>query len=478
MTFVPSPQKFRPIKARFEEREFGSEFNRWEMQLLLDFSQAKREVQTVISGTVIADCKLGRGQFILIPGPYLTQDYVLCVCPLGIPVPANLSYVRVYGQRRSLRNRYEILVESILPAKMKMPLEPEIDFKEFQDLLLIQWAGIASPLRELLAFEIVSSPPLQPLGQIGGLNVSLYDGTALKLSKKLLKSLGNMIPTTLQRGKSCSLTVPEMQVRLDLPPYAWRFRSADADKPLDESMKNLLEKRKSDRFSEISIGLGSDKNAPATLYDPTVVMVDQPTLLLPNAEMRKINVDPPLEVTKYLITAQMLCPTVGRREEDFTRVLTEASSKIVEVAKSYDLTSEVRRHGIFDPNSYGKPQSILRLALASARTSSQVEIDSTSTMKAFDDIYLKNFKIIYEEWPNLFTSKGIEMASLKNELDRQILRFITDSETSEVGVGFHLIEEHFVNQDKFKLLESIGRLLDKGKIREEKTDVFRSVPLD
>jgi hypothetical protein len=478
MTFIPSPQKFRPIKARFEDREFGSEFNRWELQLLLDFSEAKKGVQTVISGTVVADWKLGRGQFILIPGPYLTQDYVLCVCPSGISVPANSSYVRVYGRRRIFGNRYEILVESIIPAKMKMPYEPEIDFKEFQDVLLIQWAGIASPLRELLAFEIVSSPPLRALSQIGGLNISLYDGTASRLSKKLLQSIGNIIPRTLERGKSCSITLPEMQVHLNLPPYAWSFKSADADKPLEESMRNLLESRKSERFSEISIGLGSDRNAPVSLYDPTVALVDQPTLLLSNAEMRKINVDPPLEVTKYLITTQMFCPTVGRTEEDFMRVLNEASSKIVEVAKSYDLASEVRRHGIFDPNSYGKPQSILRLALASARTSSQIEIDHNSTIKAFDDYYLENFKIVYEEWPNLFTSKGIEMVSLKSELERQILRFITDNETSEAGVGFHLIEEHFINQDKFKLYESVGHLLDKGKIREVKTNVFRSVPLD
>ena len=197
-----------------------------------------------------------------------------------------------------------------------------------------------------------------------------------------------------------------------------------------------------------------------------------------SAEKRNTNVDPPLEVTKYLITTQMLYPTVGKREEDFMNILNEASSKIVEVAKSYDLTPEVRRHGIFDPNSYGKPQSVLRLALASARASSQIEIDNASTMKVFNDYYLENFKIVYEEWPNLFTSKGIEMATLKNELDRQILRFITDNETKEVGVGFHLIEEHFLNQDKFKLKESIDRLLDMGKIREAKWNVFRSVPLD
>ena len=207
-------------------------------------------------------------------------------------------------------------------------------------------------------------------------------------------------------------------------------------------------------------------------------MVDQPTILLSSAEKRNTNVDPPLEVTKYLITTQMLYPTVGKREEDFMNILNEASSKIVEVAKSYDLTPEVRRHGIFDPNSYGKPQSVLRLALASARASSQIEIDNASTMKVFNDYYLENFKIVYEEWPNLFTSKGIEMATLKNELDRQILRFITDNETKEVGVGFHLIEEHFLNQDKFKLKESIDRLLDMGKIREAKWNVFRSVPLD
>jgi hypothetical protein len=476
LEFIPKPKRFRPIKARFWEREFGAEFNRWEFTLLKDFNQAKLAKYPVISGTVITDSKLGKERFLLIPAPYLNQDFVFCVCPPSISLPSDWSYVTISGKKRWLRDHYEIWVDDISPIKLETPSKPEIEFKDFQESLLLQWSGIESPLRELLAFEFISSPALPMLQQTGGLNLSMYDGTGIGLSKKLLRYFRRVIPPEMVRGKSGLVRVPWMSAAIRLRSFSWSFKVADGDKPLNQSFVHFLSNRNSRRFSEISVGLGSDKGAPTFLYEPLISMVDQPTLLPPSAEKRRINIDPPLEVTKYIVTTHLFYPTIGETQDDFMKVLDEASSKIIQLAKKKDVPHLVRRHSLFDPNYYGKPQSMLRIALAFARVHGKNAIDTSWTMKAVDDFYVKNMELITEAWPDYFTSKGVETASLKSELDKQVLRFVTDNETKDTGVGFHLIEEHFINRNSFDLRNSLMHLEEKGKIYEKKRDVFRSIP--
>jgi len=187
MTFIPKPKTpkvvrttdiFKPIRPAFRERQFGSEFNQWELSILKEFSSAKRVKNPKISGSVVFDNRLGRSHFLLIPAAHLPQDYVICECPPSIPVPANSSYVTITGKKSVFYDHWEIMVDDISYEKPKMPIRPEIDFNEFQNHLFLQWGGIDSPLRELLAFEFVSSPPLSDLGQVGGLNLTLYDCTA------------------------------------------------------------------------------------------------------------------------------------------------------------------------------------------------------------------------------------------------------------------------------------------------------------
>jgi hypothetical protein len=267
MTFIPKPERkpiirasFRPIRPAFRERQYGSEFNKWELTLLKEFSCAKASKNPVISGSVVYDNALGRGRFLLIPATHLPQDYVICECASGVPVPANLSYVTITGRKRVFHDYWEIIVDNISFEKLKLPVKPEIDFRDFQDQLLLQWGGITSPLRELLAFEFVSSPPLPDFGQVGGLNVTLYDGTSRGESKKLLKYFRDMIPLDMALGKSGQLAIPELAAEQALSPFSWQFKSFDADKPLSQHLAVFLDRRRSKRFSEISVGLGSTRN--------------------------------------------------------------------------------------------------------------------------------------------------------------------------------------------------------------------------
>ena len=489
MTFIPKPERlkavrpqniFKPIKPAFRERQYGSEFNKWELELLREFSYAKSSKNPRISGSVVFDNRLGRDRFLLIPAAHLHQDYVICECPQGIPVPANSSYVTVTGRRSVFYDYWIIIVDNISYEKMKTPIKPEISFKDFQDNLFLQWGGIFSPLRELLAFEFVSSPPLSDLRQVGGLSVTLYDGTGRKEGKKLLKYFRGMIPADIALGKSDRLALPELATDQPLSPFSWRFRCFDADKPLSQHLTSFLDNRRSKRFSEISVGLGSKCNQPKSIYDPPLTRVDQPTLLPDNAEMLKMSFDPPLEVTKYIITMQMLFPTIGKIQTDLDKTLEFASQKIIKLAEKYDVPQAVQRHGLFDPNYYAKPQSILRLALASARSQEKRSTDIEWVTKVFDEFYLKNTENIMESWPDIMTSKGVEIVSL-NEFERQILKFITEKESKDSGVGFSALSDRFNAEsfdDEIKLRQVLDHLKEEnvGKIYEEKRDVYRSIP--
>ena len=483
LTFISKPKRlkvqsideFKPVRPAFRERQYGSEFNQWELKLIRDFNYAKNSKNPIVSGCVVYDHSLGRGRFLLIPAAHLPQDYVICECPSDLSVPSNLSNVTISGIKRVFCDYWEIWVDQISYEKPQIAIKPEIDFKEFQDQLFLKWGGIFSPLRELLAFEFVSSPPLLDLGQTGGLSVTLYDGTQKKESLALLKYFKDIIPIDIAQGKSGSLTIPELATDQPLSPFSWTFRSFNADKPLSQQLTTFLERRKSRRFSEISLGLGSKHNHPKTIYDPPLTRVDQPTLLPDNVEMLRMNFDPPLEVTKYLITMKMLFPTIGNTQADIDPILDSASKRIVNTAEDYDIPQAVRKHGLFDPNYYGKPQSVLRLALASARSEEKQGVNKDYVLKTFDNFYLKNLQIVLDSWEDVMSSKGIELVSL-NEFDRQVLKFITNSESKDFGVGYSSLNERF--PDEIKLRQSLDRLKTEkvGKIYETKQDVYRAFP--
>ena len=142
-------------------------------------------------------------------------------------------------------------------------------------------------------------------------------------------------------------------------------------------------------------------------------------MLPDNAEMLNMTFDPPLDITKYVITMKMLFPTVGKSQTDLDHTFDLASKKIIDVAEKYDVPQAVMRHGLFDPNYYGKPQSIVRLALASARSQERQMADDEYILKVFDNFYLKNIESVMESWDEVMTVKGVELVSL-NEFDRQV----------------------------------------------------------
>ena len=445
------------------------------MRLLAEFSSAKRQRYPTIIGTAVTSPKLGSHRFVLIPAPWLKQDYITCIMPSNISLPANMSQVSVMGKRQDFQGRFEILVDDIQCVQPEFSIKPEIGFRDFQDLLLFEWNGIESPQRELLALEIVSSPPI--FEQAGGLNLSLYDGTGEGTSKRILSDLRRLIPSDIVLGRPSKITVPWMERSVEIDPFSWSFKVVDADDRLSEAVRYFLLNRKLDRGYEASVALGSEKTAPDSLLDPPCAFVDQPTLLPFSAEKRRVNVDPPPEITRYIIATHMTPVSAGKTQQELINSMDLIRERLLHLARQADVPHLVARYGIFDLDFYGKPLSIARIALASARAEGKTMISANDVGKTFDEIIAKNLECIFDAWTQLFTPKGVEIATLTT-LEQEIVKFMEKNETKETGVSLDAIQDNFFNTDQMKLRDAIFKLKDLGKIYEERLGRFRTVPLE
>jgi hypothetical protein len=386
-----------------------------------------------------------------------------------------MSHVSISGRRQDFRDRFEILVDDIQYIQPEFSIKPEIEFRDFQDMLLLEWSGIESPQRELLALEIVSSPPI--FEQAGGLDVSLYDGAGKGLSKKVLSNLRRFVAPDIVMGRSSKVTVPWMERSVGIDPFSWSFKVVDADAKLPETVRHFLLNRKLEKGSEVSVALGSKKTAPDSLYDPPYAFVDQPTLLPFGVEKRRANVDPPPEITRYIVATHMTSVTAGKTQQELVSSMDLTREKLLDFAKKVDVPHLVARYGLFDLDFYGKPLSIARIALASARAEGKSMISTDDVVKTFDGIIAKNFECIFDSWPQLFTTKGVEIASLTT-LEQEIMKFIEKNETKESGVSLYAIQDNFFNTDLMKLRDEIFKLKNLGKIYEERSGRFRIVPLE
>jgi hypothetical protein len=475
LTFIQKPNEFKPIKTRLWERQFGSEFNHWEWNIISEFNQAKKEKYVKVSGAVINNTRLGKGQFLLVPAPHLPQDHLLCICQ-DQEIPANNAYVTIQGRNVWRRNHYEVFVDSIQQADLNIPVKPEIEFQEFENLLFEPWRGIDQHVADVFSFQFVSCPPLFAINQAGGLVISSYDGTRARLGKKLLAYFKNLLPKEILLGKPSCISVPYMNIRLRTLPFSWQYKTIFAEKTFPPLFLKFMTERKS-AFSELSIGVEPGKEAPLTIYDKPLTISDQSTFLTRSVENRKLNNDPPLEIIKYIATQQMFAPKAGNTKEDFAKLMATASEQLIKTAESYDIPDAAKSHGLFDPNYYGKPQSILRIALSAARALNQKEISDKWISESFERYCLKNYMTILEDLPDIVTRKGVEMVTLEREIDRQIFKFISDHESKEYGVGIYQIDDVFVKYTDFEIRESLTRLREMGRLYENPRDVFRTVGL-
>lgn len=410
MEFYKVQPAFKPIQLSLWERAYGPTFLSTEMSRLKEFysSRFKKHVET--SGFVR---RTGDRQFILLPTLTTHQVYLQCSLQESAPLPEENSYIKIEGEsswshlaraRGTIFNgEREVLVRDWKPDMPdSLQIRPPIEFHEFQDEVFDRILNIEPILRDLLAFQIISCPPIERF--VGGLNVCLYDATHRSFSPRVIGEIGRVIPKDLR--EPYILQTPIGRTTLH---YRFNLVSANADEPLSERTVKVLRDRTRAGYDELSLSLGSGRTKPKSIEEPPCALSDFPTILNEDVDLSIKKADPSFDAFKYMLAMHHYMPSLANPKP----VILSTHEKLVELPPKYDIPSHLlARFKFLDASFYGKTQSILRLALTDARIAERKQITVDDVNRMFQEYFLKNFDYIYEVWSDLFTETGIPIQQL------------------------------------------------------------------
>lgn len=405
--FIEPSETSPPVKLRFWERMYGFEFVSSEFSQIKELHTAMKSAKPHVRGYVK---RLTGNRFILLPTPLTPQYYVLCSCPEGLGLPSENSYVEVEGSTRwsgirlvaegDFQGEKEILVDkwqNSSPEWLRL-IKPEISFKDFKAAIFTQIFNVEDPIKDLIAYQAISCPEFE--GYLGGLNVCLYDATNENLSPKVINELRRVVPTDI--GKTYTLGTEFGKVSLR---FKYNLATANADRQLsDESLRILTERSSQFPFKEISLSIGSRRKTPSSLEEPPCRLTDFATILNEETDIGERKLDADLEAFRYMLTQHLLDPVVHNSSDAISRV----QENLFKLQNSYDISpTALAKFKILDVGYSGKPQSVVRLALANARGENAREVTTDQVdyaIRAFN----KNFNYIYEIWserPELFKNE-------------------------------------------------------------------------
>ena len=402
--FEPS-KPFKPFRLRFWNRTYGSEFPSFEFSRIREFYDAGKMKYPSIDGYVK---RIDDQHFLLLPTLY-TPFPLLCTCAEGVALPPENAYVNVEGRRRwaqlqkiaerEYAGEKEIIVEklSFTSPEWLNQVKLNMSFKEFRGEMFTRILNIDPLVQDFMASQVISCPKFENF--IGGLNVCVYDATQKAFALKVIKEIRRIVPRDI--GNAYIINTPFGQVPLTCK---YRLLPIDADKPLSQNVtKTMMNRTAPFRYDEVSLCLGSKRNMPKTLEEPPCRLSDFPTILNEEVDIAKKRIDPSLEAFKYMQIQHLITPIVLNTAD----VISKVHEKVVKLQDRYGISPQLlARFSILDASYYGKPQSILRLALANARTENKKKISDNNlnyALKMFD----KNFDNTYEVWSDLFTDAGL-----------------------------------------------------------------------
>jgi hypothetical protein len=426
--FIEAVKPFKPFKLRFWEREYGSEIPSFEFSRIKEFSDAKKMKYPNVSGYVK---RLDYHRFLLLPTLY-TPHHLLCACAEGVNLPPENSYVNVEGQTHwsqlkvtadgtyGVDSEKEVVVERWVfdTPEWLTRVKPNMNFKDFKEEIFTQFQNVEPLVQDFIASQIVGCPKYD--GFFGGLNICLYDATPKTLASAVTKEIRHIVPKDI--GKAHVIKTPFGTVLLR---SRYNLMTINADNPLSSKVMVTMAKRTATiGYDELSLYFGSKRNMPKTLEEPPLQLSDFPTTLNEEVEVTKKRIDPSLEAFKYMQIQHFISPIIP----DMVKVINRIHDKIVKLPDRYDIPPQLlARFKVLDASYYGKPQSVLRLALANTRTDNREEMAETNLTHALE-IFEKNFDYNYERWRDMFPEAIIPIGTkllLKLSPDeRKIIRTI------------------------------------------------------
>jgi hypothetical protein len=430
-TQLEAAPRFIPIQLSFWERCYGPTFLDYELSKMMEFARAKKAERVKISGYVKRvrdDC------FLLLPTLYTPQIYLPCFLAEGEPLPPENAYVNIEGvsQWTNLRNdgstqfqgEQAINVQTWCKTSLESVLEkPRMDFNQFKSELFAPTYNVEPIIQDLLAYQIVSCPSFEQF--LGGLNISLYDATNHKAARDVAKVVGMIVPRDLGKPHTISSSFGETQLR-----YKFNLINIDADRSFALSLAEAMTNRRtSGALSELSISISSGKSRPKTLEDLPCSLTDFPTILNENADLTTARIDPNLDAFKYMLHQHLVAPEV----ENSVAITDTIQERLMQLPNHYDMSSDtLARCKMLDASYTGRPQSILRLALAACRANNLSSVTRDYATKIYEEYFLKNFENVYQTWSetDLFRKKGISLPDLSGD-EQKIVRVVEAHESTD-----------------------------------------------
>lgn len=404
--FIEPPEPFKPFRLRFWNRTYGPEFPPFEFSRIKQFYEAGKIKHPSISGYVK---RVDNRHFLLLPTLY-SPFPLLCTCAEDVALPPENAYVYVEGKRRCFLQKIaeekyvgekEIVVEKwdLSSPEWVDQIKSNMSFKGFKEEIFTRVLNVEPLVQDFMASQIISCPQFEKF--IGGLNVCMYDATQKALSLTVIREIKQIVPQDI--GKTHVINTPFGRVPLT---YKYRLVQIDADKPLSRNVaKTMMNRTTPFLYDEVSFCLGSRRNMPKTLEEPPCRLSDFPTVLNEEVDIAKKKTDPSLEAFKYMQIQHLITPIVLNTAD----VISKAHEKMIKLQDRYGISPQLlARFSILDASYYGKPQSILRLALANARTEDKKKMSDNNLNYALE-MFDKNFDNTYEVWSDLFTEAGLSI---------------------------------------------------------------------
>ncbi len=416
------------LLPRLHDRQNQKEFTNFEWERIQEFNKAVSNKSTTLEGYA-GSCR--GAYFCLVPLPHLGQVYVNCTC-IGIPAPPENAYISVQGKWNNiLISKGERIAAPVFFAsnitrendQLLRNIRPEIGFNDFEEHLFSKWHEVDPFVKEYIALELVSSPAV--LRRTGGIKNTLYNLDAEDAAIKMQGDILNNVWEDVLKDDEYKITTPLGEITAEK--YKWTIYVGSVDEGLTAPIKEALSNPETEANKEISLGLAS-KNKIPSISDLPVTGTDICTILNEGASRisRKLDAkEDPFAIQKYMITMHMFHPVVDSHIEQ--NILQVAEEELSKLPKRYDLSPEIlSRSSFLNLNYWGKPLSILKLALSESRTRGQRELDLGLGRQVIDK-FTTYFDDIYDAFDKLPKHNEFNVVQRRLTLnERRIWRYVSE----------------------------------------------------
>ena len=445
------------------ERMYFDEFKR-------GFDEVKRYARLRVSRnvSVVGFIVKIEGNYRLIPFPTLIKlkKYSLC-----LKIPRNLrgkvrewSYVEVVGRpylnyiwtgEFTFRVDYGVIVEDLTLLNYRAPRIRFEDYLNFIDSIFYGLRGVDFEVKKDIALVFISSPSL--LGYAGGIShvVSSID---LSISRSISRMFRRIIPPNLRRISSSypypwRLLMDKRQVKFFDPArrrprgFISEFSGSFSTGPLEEALK---------------IAEGS-KIELAFIFDEGVeILLDSFRDIYP-------------EVIDFIAKMHFYHPTLPPNLEEIAYHKSLELADWISYLRHYDFNEALIR--IINPSWYATPLSLIRLAVAYARSYGKREVTRDDIETAFNKIEdnIRSLEKISNEWN--ISLKLSFMGEKPTLMESKVLNAIEklEKEFNEPPSKRQIMMKTGIKE--IDLDNIITSLLRKGLIYEPKPERYMIIPL-